>query len=143
MKRLRELTILTVIVIAVPSLVLAQVAKKGEAGDLWEMTIKMEMVGMPMSMPAQTHRSCLSRQAGDEKYLPTRDNCKVTQSQRTGNTQRFRMECTGRDAMSAEGEVTHAGSSYTGKMRMSGKMEGQNVEMSQTFSGKRVGDCTG
>lgn len=132
-----------VFVLCVPVVSFAQVAKKGEAGDLWEMTIKMEMAGMPMNMPAQTHRQCLSRQAGDEKYLPARDNCKVTQSQRTGNTQRFRMECTGRDAMSAEGEVTHAGTSYTGKMRMTGKMEGQNVEMSQTFSGKKVGDCTG
>ena len=28
-------------------------------------------------------------------------------------------------------------------MRMSGKMEGQNMEMSQTFSGKKVGDCNG
>ena len=32
--------------------------------------------------------------------------------------------------------------SYDGKMAMSGKMDGQQVEMSQTYSGKRVGDCT-
>ena len=93
-------------------------------------------------MKDQQRQDC-QKQGGDEKYVPARENCKVTQSQRTGNTQRFRMECTGRDAMSAEGEVTHAGTSYTGKMRMSGKMEGQNVEMSQTFSGKKISDCTG
>jgi Protein of unknown function (DUF3617) len=121
----------------------AQLAGKGEAGELWETTLKMEMVGMPMSMPAQTHRMCLSKQAGDDKYVPRQENCKVTDTRRTGNTQHFRMVCTGNNAMTAEGDVTHAGTSYTGKMRMSGKMEGQNVEMSQTFSGKKVGDCTG
>jgi hypothetical protein len=31
---------------------------------------------------------------------------------------------------------------YDGKMAMSGKMDGQQVEMNQTYSGKRVGDCT-
>ena len=121
----------------------AQVAKKGEAGDLWETTIKMEMPGMPMSMPPQTHRACLSKQGGDEKYVPRQENCKVTDSNRTGNTQRFKIVCTGANAMTADGEMTHAGASYAGKMRMVGKMEGQNVEMSQTFSGKKLGDCTG
>ena len=67
----------------------------------------------------------------------------MTDTRRTGNTQQFKMVCTGNNAMTAEGEVTHAGTSYTGKMRMFGKMEGQNVEMSQTFSGEDriAGDC--
>jgi Protein of unknown function (DUF3617) len=121
----------------------AQLASKGEAGELWETTVKMEMPGMPMSMPAQTHRMCLSKQAGDDKFIPRQENCKVTDTRRTGNTQHFKMVCSGKNAMTAEGDLTLAGTGYSGKMRMSGKMEGQSMEMSQTFSGKKLGDCTG
>ena len=120
-----------------------QAAKKGETGELWETTVRMEMPNMPMAMPAQTHRMCLSKQAGDEKYVPAREGCKVTDLRRAGSTQHFKMVCTGREPMTAEGDVTLAGSGYTGKMRISGRMEGQNVEMTQTYSGKKLGDCTG
>lgn len=125
------------------SAALAQTAKKGEAGELWEITVKMEMPGMPMAMPVQTQRMCLSKQAGDEKFVPTREDCKVTDLRRSGSTQHFKMACTGRNPMTGEGDVTLAGAGYSGKTRISGKMEGQNVEMTQTFSGKKVGDCTG
>jgi hypothetical protein len=38
--------------------------------------------------------------------------------------------------------MTFGSNSYEGRMKMSGKMEGQPMEMMQTYSGKRVGDCT-
>ena len=46
------------------------------------------------------------------------------------------------DALTIAGETTFGAASYEGRMQMSGKMDGQQVEMSQTYSGKRVGDCT-
>lgn len=126
----------------VPALAIAQTPKAGgDAGDMWETTVKMEMPGMPMAMPATTHRMCLAKQANDDQFVPKRDNCKVTESQRSGNTQRFKMVCTGKDAMTADGEITHAGASYNGRMRM--RMQSENLEMTQTFSGKKVGECTG
>ncbi|HVF65152.1 MAG TPA: DUF3617 family protein [Casimicrobiaceae bacterium] len=121
----------------------AQLAKKGEAGEQWEISMKMEMAGMPGGMPPMSHRMCLSKQAGDDKYIPRQENCKVTDVRRSGNTQQFKMTCTGRDPMTVEGEVTLAGATFSGKTRMSGKVEGQSVEIAQTFSGKKLGDCTG
>ena len=118
-----------------PSAALAQ------AGDLWEVTMKMEMPGMPMAMPAQTHRLCLAKQAGDEQYVPRNPDCKVTESRRTGSAQRYKMVCTGKDPMTVEGEITHAKDAYNGRSRMTGKMEGRDMEMMQTFSGRKVGDC--
>ena len=118
-----------------PSAALAQ------AGELWEVTVKMEMPGMPMAMPAQTHRLCLAKQANDEQYVPRNPDCKVTESRRTGNTQRFRMACAGKDPMSVEGEIAHQKDAYSGRSRMTGKMEGHDMEMTQTFSGRKVGDC--
>jgi hypothetical protein len=121
---------------------LAPRAALAQAGDLWEVTVKMEMPGMPMAMPAQTHRLCLAKQPNDESYIPRNPDCKVTETRRTGNTQRFKMVCTGRHPMNMEGEVTHAKDAYSGRSRMTGKMEGQDMDMTQIFSGKKVGDCT-
>lgn len=132
---------------AVPLFAVATIALSGSVlaqgkDDLWEVTTKMEMPGMPMAMPAQTHRQCIAKNPKDDDYIPKRDNCKVTDSKRVGNKVNYQMVCTGKDAMNVVGEVSFGSGSYDGKMKMSGKMEGQDVQMSQTFSGRRVGDCT-
>ena len=63
-------------------------------------------------------------------------------SKRVGNKVSYKMVCTGKDTMSVTGETTFGANSYDGKMAMSGKMDGQQIDMNQTYSGKRVGDCT-
>ncbi|MEP6657587.1 MAG: DUF3617 family protein [Betaproteobacteria bacterium] len=110
--------------------------------DLWEVTTKMEMPGMPMAMPAQTNRRCMGKSRKDEDYIPQRDNCKVLESNRTGNKLTYKMACTGKDAMNVAGEITYGTNSYDGKMLMTGQMDGHPVNMTQTFAGQRVGDCT-
>jgi hypothetical protein len=102
----------------------------------------MEMPGMPMAMPAQTHRPCVAKGGKDEDYIPKRDGCRMQDSKRVGNKVTYKMVCTGKDTMTIAGETTFGGSSYDGRMVMSGKMDGQQMEMTQTYSGKRVGDCT-
>lgn len=110
--------------------------------DLWEVTTKMEMPGMPMAMPPQTNRYCIAKGGKDEDYVPKRENCKMLESKRSGNKVTYKMACTGKDAMTVAGETTFGTNAYDGKMMMSGKADGQSFEMSQTYSGKRVGDCT-
>ncbi|HET7098041.1 MAG TPA: DUF3617 family protein [Casimicrobiaceae bacterium] len=110
--------------------------------DLWEVTSKMEMPGMPMAMPAQTHRVCIAKNGKDDAYIPKRDGCSLQDSKRVGNKVTYKMTCTGKDPMTIAGETTFAANSYDGRMAMSGKMDGQQMQMSQTYSGKRVGDCT-
>ena len=110
--------------------------------DLWEITTKMEMPGMPMAMPAQTQRLCIAKGGKDDDYIPRREGCRVQDSKRAGNKVTYKMVCTGKDTMTVAGETTFGTNSYDGRMAMSGKMDGQQVEMNQTYSGKRVGDCT-
>ena len=110
--------------------------------DLWEITSKMEMPGMPMAMPPQTQRICVAKTGKDDDYIPKRENCRVQDSKRAGNKVTNKMLCTGKDALTISGETTFAATSYEGRMQMSGKMDGQQMEMNQTYSGKRVGDCT-
>ena len=123
--------------IAVPPNVLAQ-----GTDDLWEVTMKMDMPGMPMAMPAQINRVCLSKNRKDEDLIPRRDNCRVLESSRSGNKLTYKMACTGAEPMTIAGEMTYAGTSYEARMRMVTQSGGQSMEMAQTFAGKRVGNCT-
>ena len=112
------------------------------ADDLYEVTVKMEMAGMPMQMPAMTQRTCAKKGASDADAIPHQDNCKVTDAQRSGNRVTFTMVCTGRDAMTGNGEMVYATDSYSGTIRYKGKMEGQDMEMTQSIAGRLVGACT-
>jgi len=100
------------------------------------------MPGMGMQMPAMTQRSCVKKGASDGDAVPHQDNCTVTNAKRTGNKLTFTMVCTGRDAMTGNGEFTYAGEGYDGTIRFKGKMEGQDMQMTQSIAGRRVGSCT-
>ena len=109
--------------------------------ELWEVTTKMEMPGMPMAMPAQTQRVCLPKTRKDDDLVPKTEGCRVSDVKRAGNKVTFNVACTGTDPMTGTGEITSMPASYDGRMRLKGKMGDQTMEMSHTFSGKRVGDC--
>ncbi|MEP7180646.1 MAG: DUF3617 family protein [Betaproteobacteria bacterium] len=108
--------------------------------DLWDVTTKMSMPGMPMAIPAQSNRVCVGKDRGDDQYVPKQDDCRVLESKRTGNKYSFRMDCAGKDPSLIDGEITFASNAYDGKMHMVMKKSKETMDM--TFSGKRVGDCT-
>jgi len=114
-----------------------------EKDELWETTMKMEMPGMPMQMPAQTSRTCVIKGANDERVVPKQQGeCKTVDSKRSGSKYTFKMVCDGKNKMTGDGEITFGNGSYEGRMQMTGTMEGQPVNMIQTYTGKRVGNCT-
>jgi len=113
--------------------------------ELWEITTKMEMAGMPMMMPAQTNQVCQPKnRRSDEELVPKDKNgdCKMDDMQHTGNKTSFKMSCSGKSAMTGNGEIESNGDNYRGTMHMKGSMEGRDIDMTQSFSGKRIGSCT-
>lgn len=116
--------------------------KIGGPDELWDTTMKMEMPGMPMAMPAQTSQVCLKKNRKAEDAIPKQDDCRVTDMKTVGNKVIYTMDCAGKDPMIIHGEITSTPTSYEGKMRMKGKRKGDDMEMTQTFSGKKVGACT-
>jgi len=113
----------------------------------WEVTVEMEMPGMPMKMPAQTITRCVTKEeaADPQKALPqagrntTADSCKVSDYKMVGNTVTWAMKCGPPEQMSGTGEIVYDGNSYKGTMKMS-MATGQTIVMKH--SGKRLGDCT-
>ena len=108
--------------------------------DLWEISSKMEMPGMPMAMPAQVNRVCVGKNRKDEDLVPRQSDCRVVDSKRAGNKFTYKMECTGNEPMTMVGEMTFGNNAYDGQMRMT--MTKTNDTMNMAVSGKRVGDCT-
>ena len=114
-----------------------------EKDELWDITVKMEMVGMPMQMPAQTSRQCIAKGAMEQSYVPpSKGECKTVDAKRTGNKYNFKMICEGKDKMTGVGELTFSDGSYDGRTQMTGTVEGQPMSMVQSYAGKRVGSCT-
>ena len=113
----------------------------------WEVTVEMEMPGMPMKMPAQTITRCVTKEeaADPQKALPqggrnaTANSCKVSDYKMVGNTVTWAMKCDPPEQMSGTGEIVYDGNSYKGTMKMS-MAAGQTIVMKH--SGKRLGDCT-
>jgi len=110
--------------------------------ELWEISTKMEMAGMPMAMPAQVNRVCVGkdRKDKDEHLVPKQSNCRMVDSKRSGSKYTYKMECTGNDPMTMIGEMTFGNNAYDGQMRMT--MTKTNDTMNMAVSGRRVGDCT-
>jgi len=103
--------------------------------ELWEITMKMEMPGMPMAMPPQVSKVCVAKGASDENFVPKQQgNCRTVDSKRVGSKYMF--------TMTAHGEITFNDGAYDGRMEMAGTMEGQPMNMNQTYKGRRVGTCT-
>lgn len=113
--------------------------------EQWEITTKMEMAGMPMAMPGQTSQVCLPKNRNSDEDLVPKDknsDCKMDSMKQSGNKSTFKMSCSGKNPMTGNGEIERNDGSYRGMMHITGMMEGESVDMKQTFSGKRVGSCT-
>lgn len=113
--------------------------------ELWEVSSKMgPMPGMPAgySMPAQVHRVCVPQGKGYESASgrgEKNQECKILDLKTTGPRTSYRIECTGKNAMSGSVDIEQAGpDAYKGTM----KMNGQGMAMTMAYAGKKVGNCT-
>ncbi|OHC61151.1 MAG: hypothetical protein A2040_08265 [Rhodocyclales bacterium GWA2_65_19] len=133
----------TTVALALFAATLAVQAAPNMQAGLWEVTTKMDMPGLPAGMGQTTVRQCV-RPADLEdpkKTIPQDDKCQVKDYRLQGNTASWRIECKGKGAMTGSGTITYGGNSYSGTTKMSIKEGGQSMNMAQTFSAKRIGDC--
>ena len=111
-------------------------------GNLYRVTTKMEMVGMPIQLPTQSVEVCGPKDQASEKMIPHDENCTVSHFQVTGNKSTYTMTCRGENAMTAKGEFERLGpDAYRGKMHMVANSGGEAMEMNATFEGKKIRDC--
>lgn len=106
---------------------------------LWEITARMEMAGM--AMPPTTVQQCI-RDASPESVVPQMPNCTVTSRSASGNTVRWSVRCQeGGMNMTGNGEMTLQGTTSDGVLNMTLDQGGQRQQMTQRYTGRRVGTC--
>lgn len=111
-------------------------------GNLYRVTSKVEIQGMPMAMPGQATEVCGPKDQASQSMVPKDKNCTVSDYRVSGNKSTFRMTCTGENPMTATGEFERLGAdAYRGRMQMKGQMEGEPMDMTMTFDGKKIRDC--
>jgi len=106
----------------------------------WEITTKMEMPGMPMSIPPSKHTQCLTKKDLIPQNTQSGQECQISQSKVTGNTVTWSIKCSGEGGETkGTGTMTYSGDNFKGTMKIS--MPYQNMEMTSTIDGRRIGDC--
>jgi hypothetical protein len=110
---------------------------------LWEISTRIQMPGMPSGIPPQTVQVCYRASDVQDaaKTVPKDKNCDLKDYKLSGNTASWRIECRGETQMSGSGSFTYAGNSYSGTAKFVMKQGGQTMQMSQSYSARRLGDC--
>lgn len=132
---LRPALLATVLLVCVPSELLADSPAKG---DLWQVSTKMSMEGMPMEMPAQMAKYCAAKEwtkppAGDNP----RQKCQRSDYQISGGKATWTESCVS-PAMTGKGEITRQGNdAYTGSIQYSSAQGNMTIKL----SGRKIGEC--
>lgn len=103
--------------------------------ELWEVTTKMNMAGMPAGMGTHTSQVCTEK--GDpKKAMMQRGECKVTKFDQAGNKITIHVSCPDGTGV-IENTYNAAHTEYQGTMKYSGS----RGEMTMAMSGRKVGTC--
>lgn len=113
----------------------------GAPGEYWEITTKMEMPGMPFAMPATTQKLCIGKGDESDPRNSSKDkDCEMTDVKTSGNKTSWNFRCNRNgEEMTGSGEQTTSANSYQGTMRFAGKSKKRDMNMTQSYSGKRIG----
>ena len=110
---------------------------------MWETTVTITSPMFPQPR-VTTETECVDKsEFGIEDFLPSEQSqCSVTESNVSGNTLTWSMQCSMEGMNSSGGgEITSKGDSGSGRMYMNMEMQGQSFDMETTWQGRRVGPC--
>ena len=136
--KLRTLA-LAILVLALALPTFAADAKSPMKPGKWQVTMKMEMAGMPAAMPPTTFTNCVTKEEAENPQPPKRNdqNCEVTNYKLDGSTVTWSIKCTGKVEATGEGKMTFKDDAYEGTTHM----KVNDMEMTQHFTGKYLGEC--
>jgi len=107
---------------------------------LWEITVHMNMPGMPVEMPAHTFKQCITKDNAIPEDPAEKDkDCKMEYKKVTKDTVIWKVVCKDDEGkFTGEGRITYKGDTFTGEMRLK---ESDGMEMTQKMKGKWIGPC--
>ena len=111
-----------------------------ETGDLWEVTSRMSMEGMPIELPAQTQRVCAPKEWTEPPTGPGGPGrCESTDFQKAGDKVTWKVSCSGPPPSTGVGEITRSSAeAYAGSI----KFTSSDGVMTIKINGRRLDACT-
>lgn len=111
---------------------------------LWSITTTMNMPMMPQPQ-TMTVEECFTDGIMDMDDMMTDDldpNCTFNLGQVDGNTMQWNIDCPMEGGTShAEWLATSGGDTVQGEGKVSVSVQGQTMEMTMNWAGKRIGEC--
>ena len=116
---------------------------------MWEILVVSRVPASPGFTPDPVKQNqCLTAQdARDPARLlgglatPGATGCTYGDSNRSGNTMRFTMQCAGTLNLRAQGEVNFTPDTISGTINTTSDLAGQKVEMQSRIAARRIGGC--
>jgi hypothetical protein len=110
---------------------------------LWEVSVRGEVGGQPMSAAPIVARQCVSKQSVQELMtkMGGAGACQISDFQQTGTHARWNLTCSGQMDVTGTGETEIMDDQFSGRMDLVVSMSGQSVPMVQNFQARRVGEC--
>jgi hypothetical protein len=107
---------------------------------LWEITVQMEMPGMPMEMPSHKFNQCITRDKAVPEDPAEKDkDCKMDYKNVTKDTVVWKVVCKDREGgLTGEGSITYKGDTFTGETKVK---ESGGMEITQKMKGRWIGPC--
>jgi hypothetical protein len=105
----------------------------------------MAAKGVGLSSKGNTIKVCITKEDAARDYLPQNEgDCRQQVLKRTGNTMKFKFDCSGDPPSSGEGEITILNAkAYTGKTALNTKVAGKPERMNMIQSGQWLSDDCG
>lgn len=108
----------------------------------WEMTMTMEMPGLPFAMPPIKNTVCLTKEEMVPQKAEAGQNCAMKEQKTVGNTVSWVMECKDENGtMHSEGKITYQGDSFSGTINSTTTSPDGTMPINQKISGRRLGAC--
>lgn len=133
-KKIFSLSVLVLGFFFLTDISIAQNMKEG----LWEITMTMEVPGMPMKMPPQTYTHCLTKKDMVPQKEEPKQECKMIKHDAKRDTVTWVIECKTKEGTAvSNGRVTYKGTSFEGVI----KVKHAGMEVTQNLKGKWIGQC--
>jgi len=110
----------------------------------YEVTVNMEMEGMPAAMPAQTMVQCITAQDPVPRASADDQSCQITDMDTRGNTATYTytIVCHQQGAKTeSTGEVTFSGDTFEGTSTTKMGPAAGGMTVIVKTKGKRIGSC--
>jgi hypothetical protein len=105
---------------------------------MWEVTMRMEVPGMPVQMSPQTYTQCMTQKEAVPQREEPGQGCKIVKQDIKGDTVSWVVECkTNEGTAVSDGRITYKGDTFEGVIQMT---QG-SMKVTQQLSGRWIGTC--